>query len=393
MEQVSISDVLGVMSKAASAPGDYARSWKNATGRKAIGTFAMHFPAEIVHAAGALPVLLQADDDPITEGHSGMYPFFCGYTRSLVDQNLKGKFDYLDSIMFGDHCVQLLSAADIIRVQNPELHVGFYQLIPALKDNWSFENAEQTLRHLLEAVEERVGHKISDDDIRKSIVAFNKNRQLIRRLYELRRERKIRFSSAQFQTVIKSSMVMDKNEHNELLESLVAELEKTPQSAAVSSNTAVYLSGHMCHAVKPALLDMIESCGITVVDDDLYTGFRYVSIDANESGDPVKSLTSWYLDRNTVVPCPTRLDPKVDWDGWLMKSVQKAEAEGLIVLMPKFCEPHYFSYPRIKKTFEDAEFPHLLLETEHEVSSFEGMRVRVESFVEMIKRKSEALSA
>ena len=40
-------------------------------------------------------------------------------------------------------------------------------------------------------------------------------------------------------------------------------------------------------------------------------------------------------------------------------------AQGLIVLLAKFCEPHYFYYPRIKQRFESAGFPHLLLETEH----------------------------
>ncbi|MCK9505999.1 MAG: 2-hydroxyacyl-CoA dehydratase family protein [Porticoccaceae bacterium] len=388
----NVLKILDKFSRVANDPNGAAKAWKEATGGKVVGTFAMHFPAEVVHAAGALPVLLQSDEEQITEGHGGMYPFFCGYTRSLVDQNIKGKFDYLDCIMFGDHCVQLLSAADVIRIQNPSLHVGFYQLIPALKDNWSFENAERTLIRLKEAIEGKLGATISDDSLRNSICVFNKNRQLIRRLYELRRDRRIRLSAVHMQAILKSSMVMDKAEHNSLLAELVASLERNPVDPTADGSVPLYLSGHLCHATKPRILELIESCGATVVDDDLYHGFRYVSIDAAESGDPIKSLTSWYLDRNTVVPCPTRLDPKVDWDGWLLEAVKKADASGLVVLMPKFCEPHYFSYPRIKKTFEAAQFPHLRLETEHEFNAYEGMRVRVESFLEMIKHR-QAMAA
>lgn len=236
---------------------------------------------------GALPVLLQSDEEQITEGHGGMYPFFCGYTRSLVDQNIKGKFDYLDCIMFGDHCVQLLSAADVIRIQNPSLHVGFYQLIPALKDNWSFENAERTLIRLKEAIEGKLGATISDDSLRNSICVFNKNRQLIRRLYELRRDRRIRLSAVHMQAILKSSMVMDKAEHNSLLAELVASLERNPVDPTADGSVPLYLSGHLCHATKPRILELIESCGAMVVDDDLYHGFRYVSIDAAESGDPI----------------------------------------------------------------------------------------------------------
>ena len=143
----------------------------------------------------------------------------------------------------------------------------------------------------------------------------------------------------------------------------------------------------MCHAPKPALLAMMEECGAAVVDDDLYTGFRYVSLDAEETGDPVKALTHWYLNRNDVVPCPTRLDPKTDWDGWLLKAVEQSGAKGLIVLMPKFCEPHYFYYPRIKKTFETSGVPHMLFETEHEMNVGGSTRTRIESFVEMLKQR------
>jgi len=377
---------LNRFAQAARQPDETARNWKAKTGKKVVGTFAMHFPAEIIHAAGALPVLLQVSDEPITVGHSGMYPFFCGYTRSLVDQNAKGRLDYLDAIFFGDHCVQLLSAADIIRVQKPDRHVGFYQLIPALRDNWSFENAQRTLNRCIEGLEQELDVVVTEEGLRDSIRLFNTNRQMIRELYDLRRQGKIHIGSSQMQNIVKSSMVMDKAEHNALLSSLM-DGARQGNFGDVTPGVPVYLSGHMCHAPKPEILEMIEACGAHVVDDDLFTGFRYVSLDADESGDPVKSLTKWYLGRNTIVPCPTRLDPKIDWDGWLLNDARNAGASGLIVLLVKYCEPHYFYYPRIKKTFEDAGFPHLVLETEHESSAGGAMQVRVESFLEMIKQK------
>ena len=384
--------ILKTFADAAANPNDTARAWKARTGGKVVGSFPMHFPAEVVHAAGALPIILQESDDPITVGHGSMYPFFCGYTRSVVDQASKGDFGYLDAIMFGDHCVQMLSAADIIRMRVPDIQVGFYQFIPALKDNWSFDNAERTLRRLIEGIEEELEVSIDEDKLRASIRIFNENRQLIRELYDLRRAGTVRISSLEMQYVVKSSMVMDKAEHTDLLRTLVAEI-KAGRTGPRAGGVAVYLSGHLCQAPKLEVLKLIEDCGAVVVDDDLYHGGRYISLDAEETGDPVKALTHWYLDRNTVVPCPTRLDPETDWDGWLMNSVQKAGAQGLIVLLAKFCEPHYFFYPRIKKTFEAAGFPHLLLETEHETMAGGNMRVRVESFVEMIKRQADALVA
>ena len=380
-------EILKQLGDAAAKPNDTARAWKAKTGGKVVGSFPMHFPVEILHAAGALGVILQESEDPITVGHGSMYPFFCGYTRSVVDQASKGDFSYLDAIMFGDHCVQLLSAADVIRCRLPELQVGFYQFIPAMRDNWSFENAERSLRRLIEGVEDELDVSIDEDKLHASIVLFNENRQLIRELYDLRRSGGVHLTSLEMQHVVKSSMVMDKGEHTALLRQLVTNAKNERHGRP--SGIPVYLSGHLCQPPKLDLLHLIEECGAVVVDDDLYHGSRFVSVDAEETGDPVKALVKWYLGRNTTIPCPTRLDPKVDWDGWLLNSVQRAGAQGLIVLLAKFCEPHYFYYPRIKKTFETAGFPHLLVETEHESKAGGNVRTRVESFVEMIKSRNE----
>jgi benzoyl-CoA reductase subunit C len=379
---------LETLAAASKRPNAHAREWKARTGRKVVGSFPMHFPAEVIHAAGAMPIVLQESDDPITVGGAGMYPFFCGYTRSVVDQASKGDFDYVDAIMFGDHCVQILSAADIVRNRLPETQVGFYQLIPSLRDKWSLENSMQALNRLIEGIEETLGVTVTEDDLRASIKVFNENRQLMRKLYEMRRSGQIRLRASHLQYIVKSSMVMDKADHNALLRQIM-DTAGTGADAA-REGLPVYVSGHLCQAPKPEVLDMIENCGAMIVDDDLYHGWRYISMDMDETGDPVKAIANWYLNRNFGAPCPTRLDPTIDWDGWLLKAVETCKAKGMIVLMAKFCEPHYFYYPRIRKAFETADVPHLLIETEHEMLGLENMRTKVETFVEVARRRGMA---
>lgn len=374
------------METASRAPNAYAREFKARSGRKVVGSFPMHFPAEIIHASGALPVILQESDEPITVGGGVMYPFFCGYTRSVVDQASKGDFDYVDAIMFGDHCVQILSAADIIRDRLPESPVGFYQLIPSLRDKWSLENSVRALSRLIEGIEEALGVTITEDDLAASIRLFNENRQLVRRLYDLRRSGALRIRASHMQYIVKSSMVMDKAEHNALLRQVVDSVGA--ETGALRGDLPVFVSGHLCQAPKPIVLDAIEDCGAAIVDDDLYHGYRHISMDMDEAGDPVKAIARWYLNRNFGAPCPTRLDPNIDWDGWLLRAVEACGAKGMIVLMAKFCEPHYFYYPRIRKAFEQADVPHLLIETEHEMLGLENMRTKVETFVEVARRRS-----
>lgn len=373
---------------AAARPLEQAREWKAAHGKRVIGHFPMHFPGELAHAASALSVLLQESEDPISVGLGSMFPFYCGYTRSITDQALRGDFAFLDAIMFGDHCVQLLGAADVIRCNLPDTRILFNQLISSMDAPWAREQARATFQSLKEELEELIGTPITVDALRDSIKVFNRNRRLMRRIYELRRAGKTALSARQMQNIVKSSMVMDKEQHTGLLEQLVQSIESGPPARPYG--VPVYLSGHFCQPPKLELLDLIESCGAIVVDDDLYHGYRYIASDVAEQGDPLDGLADWYLTRNRKVPCPTRADNHADWDTFLINSVTQAKAQGVIILMAKFCEPHMYYYPELKEAFDAKAIPHLLIETEHESMPLEVFKTRVETFLEIIKRRAAA---
>ena len=66
----------------------------------------MHLPEELVHAAGMLPVMMWRSNELITLGHSRILPFNCGLSRSVVDDALKGKLDFMDGMVFYDTCLQ-----------------------------------------------------------------------------------------------------------------------------------------------------------------------------------------------------------------------------------------------------------------------------------------------
>jgi bcr-type benzoyl-CoA reductase subunit C len=382
-----MNSILSVLEEVAAEPLAYARKWKEETGGRVIGLFPMHFPGELAHAAGALPIVLQEDDEPVTIGHSNVFSFYCGYNRSIIDQALRGEFEVLDAILFGDHCVQLLGTADVIRANLPDKPILFNQLCSVLDADWAMEETRGTFRQLRREVESLVGGKIEDSAVQASIRLFNRNRSLIRKLYDLRRAGQISLTGRQMQHIVKSSMVMDKAQHTSLLEKLVAEVDRVPPQG---NPVRVFLSGHLCHAPKLSVLDLVEECGGIVVDDDLYTGFRFVFADIDENEAPVEALAKWYITRSKQVPCPTRAIKGMDWEDYLLKAVKASAAQGLVILMAKFCEPHMYFYPEIKEAFERHGIPHLLIETEHEEMPIEALKTRVETFMEIAKRKLAA---
>lgn len=377
-------------------PIGYAQQWKERTGRMVIGSFPMNFPSELVHAAGALPVIIQESRTPITEGRSLLAEFYCGYTRSVADQAAIGQLDIFDGFVAADHCVQLLGAVDVIRYLKPEKPNHFAQFTSSMDDAWTESRVESRIEVLRREIEHVIGVTVEPETLAASIRVFNENRRLLRELYDLRRSGRARITASEMQVLIKSSMVMDVEEHSSILATLLGGVDS---AAPVPGDLVrLHLSGHFCHAPKPEILDVIEESGALVVDDDLYTGFRYISTDVPTPGtpggdDPFIALAEWYLDRNLTAPCPTRVTMKVDWDTYLLDSLKASNSQGVVVLMAKFCEPHMLYYPELRKALDAHDIPLLLVETEHEGFPIESMRTQLETFVERIRRTASPVPA
>lgn len=382
-------EILAELHRIAEDPNAYAEGWKRTRQRKVIGTFPMNFPIELVHAAGALPIVVQESRAPITLGRKLLYEFYCGYTRSLVDQTATNQLAVYDGFFLVDHCVALLGAADAMRFELPDMPIFLAQYTASMDEAWTPPDVRKKIVILRTQLEEFCGAPITETALANSIRLYNRNRQLLRKIYDLRRTGEIWLKARDVQTLVKSGMVMDVEEHNDILGAFIEALEQ--ERGTSPRLVRLHLSGHFCHAPRPELLDMIESCGAVVVDDDLFTGFRFISTDVTETGDPVDALTRWYFERNTKVPCATRAQNTVDWETYLVKSLEKSGAEGIVVLMAKFCEPHMLYFPEIRKELESRDIPYLLIETEHEGLALESLRTRVEALLERLRRTARAV--
>jgi benzoyl-CoA reductase/2-hydroxyglutaryl-CoA dehydratase subunit BcrC/BadD/HgdB len=264
------------------------------------------------------------------------------------------------------------------------------QYTASMDEPWTPPEIRKKVQFLKELLEEFTGTTISTEALAGSVRVFNRNRRLLREVYDLRRSGRTPITSRQMQVLVKSSMVMDIDEHTEILEGLIGQLVQERETSP--ELVKLHLSGHFCHAPRPELLDVIEDCGAVVVDDDLYTGFRHISTDVPEGGDPLDGLTAWYFDRNVTVPCATRVQNTVNWDDYLLKSLEESGAAGVVVLLAKFCEPHMLYYPELRKALDASQVPHLLIETEHEGLPEEAVRTRVETFLERIRRGAKPVA-
>jgi benzoyl-CoA reductase/2-hydroxyglutaryl-CoA dehydratase subunit BcrC/BadD/HgdB len=68
----------------------------------------------------------------------------------------------------------------------------------------------------------------------------------------------------------------------------------------------------------------------------------------------------------------------------LIEKVRRRKADAVILLIAKFCEPALFDYVLFKEELEKEGIPHLLMEFEEKMFTFERLRTEVETFVESL---------
>jgi benzoyl-CoA reductase subunit C len=348
-------------------------------GRKVIGVSPMYFPVVMIHAGGGVPVVLQESAEPVTTGMAHLYPFFCGFTRSTVDMGVRGKLDVFDAMVLGDLCIQLRHMFKTLKRQMPATSFVYMQ--------WPLEISERfhgTVRDRLarcrEALEEVLGGEIEEAALRDSIALFNRNRALLRRVFELCRTKPGIMKARDLMALVQAGMLMPKEEHCRLLEELLPDLERRP--ATREKVVKVYLAGHLCMSVKVEILDLIEDLGAHVVWDDLFVGYRYAASEVSQDLPPMEALTQHYF--NLGIPCPTRWEPKSGWSDYLTARVRESGAQGTVILMVKQCGPMLLYYPWLKEVLTGSGIPQTLIVTEHEMISLEGTRTRLQAFMEML---------
>ena len=397
-----------------------ARAWKERTGGKVIGYFCHLAPEEIVHAAGALPVRITGENRVISESGAHLQSYCCSLARTGLDMALAGDLDFLNGTVFVHTCDTMQRLSDIWRLNaGHDIHLDV--VLPA---RFESESSWEYLCRELESFRERLVElgPVDDDALRASIMLYNRNRELLAELYRLRRWDPGVLSSDRALQVVAASAFMDKGEHNALLEELLDTLEPRlsgadpgglrdrPQEKGVEprlsggADSCSCGCGHGETEIRPQtggdgngkvrlfgigsvmdqweFLAMVEDAGGTIVDDDFCNGHRYFDVMAPEYIDPIESIARRIWDG---VPCPCKHVTTRDRAELLLERIRGSEAQGALFFQFKFCEPHAFDYPYVKKALDSEGIPSLLLEIEQGSVSIPRLRTRVEALLETIR--------
>jgi bcr-type benzoyl-CoA reductase subunit C len=341
-----------------------------------IGFFCPYVPEELIHAAGALPFRLMGT--PIKMSHVQAYlpANCCHLVKSSLESLLQGELDFLKGIIFSHTCDAMQGLADIWALQK-RIPLQFNLMIPSRLDS---ELARTYLKSEIERfknfLESNVG-KITPQNLKASIQLSNRIREKLQEIYACRAKWHKQISGSDFARIIRAGYLIDRQRYLELLNEFLKVLPEKPEGS--ENPVPVYLAGNMTH--DDPYFSFIEEAGAIIVQDDLCSGARFLRLMVPEDIDPMEGLTNRYF---TSFMCPTKHQGVHAHSETLLKEVQNSGARGVIFLLYKYCEPHFFDYPDLKQGLESKGIPTLLLEVEDPSYSIAQLKIRIQAFVEML---------
>jgi benzoyl-CoA reductase subunit C len=346
------------------------------TERMPIGFFCSYAPEELLHAAGAHPFRLMGTPISISHAQAHLPPYCCHLVKSSLESLLRGELNFLKGIVFTHSCDSMLGLSDIWALQKPfAIHLNF--MIPSHFDSeQSRIYLKAEIERFKDCLDSHIGN-ISPQNLRASIRMFNHIRESQKQLYHRRNRNASQLPGKDFARIIRAGYLIDRSRYLELLTELLLALGE--KSDGNRDRVPVYVAGNMTHS--DTWFSLIEEAGALIVWDDLCSGARTFRLMAREDLDPIEALTDRYFN---AYFCPTKYKGAQARLETLTKDVQDSGARGVIFLLYKYCEAHFFDYPDLKAALEAKGIPTLLLEVEDPSYSMAQLKLRIQAFIEML---------
>jgi benzoyl-CoA reductase subunit C len=364
-------------------PWQEIQRWKEKTGGKAAGYFPVYSPLELIYGNGMLPVGVMGGGNKIEIERADSYfgSFVCSIVKSTTELALRGELQLLDGIFFHSICDAARNLCYVFKrnfssdrfveyihfPQNPSSPSAVVYLISELK-------------RICHVLEEANGRRMSEENFKRSIHAYNENRALIQRLYKIKAESPHLLSTPEAYQLIRVGSALPPEEHSSILRTALEEIPK--RRARPRDKIRVILEGSFCEQPPVELLEALDEAGCYIIDDDLLLGRRWFEREIPLDGDPIRALAESYIDRSRYSSVSH------DWrrprSERLIERARQAQATAVVFCIAKFCEPALLDYPLFKDALEREGIPHVMLEFEEKMWTFDKLRTEIETFVESI---------
>lgn len=375
MDRSNLEGAFAAFHDIAGHPARALRQFEQETGKKAVGCFPVYTPEPIIHAAGTLPMGLWGGRVELDKVRAWLPSFACSIMQANLELELQGAYDSLAAVLIPTLCDTLKcvgqkwkGACPAIQFVHPQ-HRQLVASVPYLAGEYAM---------IRDRLSEILGVEITDQAIQDSLEVYDRHNAVMREFSALAGLYQI--SPVDRHAVMKSALYVRKERHTRMVEDLMERMRQSPPGPRRTKR--VVLTGIL--AEPNGVLEALEEYGFSVAADDLAQESRQYSTDYPAGGAPLKRMARQWQEQD----CSLAYDEKKGRLHKLARTVEETGADGVIVCMMKFCDPEEFDYPIIRKILAQRDIPHLYLELDQQMTSFEQLKTRIQTFADLLEERS-----
>ncbi|MCZ2355709.1 MAG: benzoyl-CoA reductase subunit C [Bacteroidia bacterium] len=362
-----------------------AKRWKEeAPGRVVVGYMPVYFPREVLHAAGALPVAIfgGGDKKQVIRGDAYYQSYICHIPRSTLDIVLDGQTAHFDGYIFPSICDVIRNLSGIFKLNNIGKFIKYMDFPQNFLPEVGGVFYQQEMQHVMHYVQEINNKTVTTADLNHSIALYNKNRQLIERIYEIRQHYPWRMTIEEVYYVLRAGTVIPVEEHNQILEQVCNHIEQNigePQD-----KVKVVISGAFCEQPSIGLIKSIEEAGCYVVDDDYMLGSRMILGDISATtNSPLEAIAHAYIYQSQY--SSSIYDVSNPKENRLAEIAKKRGADGVLFASASFCDPSLLDAPIFQKAFDKMGIRYIAFQFSENINQYKVIKEQVGAFSDSIK--------
>ncbi len=119
------------------------------------------------------------------------------------------------------------------------------------------------------------------------------------------------------------------------------------------------------------------------MDDDFLIGLRWLQEEVPTEGDPLANLVEAYLRHSAM--SASRYAPEGDRGRWVVDSVRRNTAEGVIFCAASFCDPALLDQPMLVAALDREGIPHTEFKYSEDTGQFAVIREQAGTFSDSIR--------
>ncbi|MFC1919952.1 2-hydroxyacyl-CoA dehydratase subunit D, partial [Chloroflexota bacterium] len=317
----------------------------------------------------------------LDDGNAYLYINNCSFSRSCLQLGLRGEYDYLDGIVAGSTCDGARRLFDLWQYY---IKIPFHHIltVPRKITRRAHNLYYEQVAKFKEELEQHLNTRITDEALQESVSVYNESRELLKKLYQLRKMDKPPITGSETLEVLNASQRMPKEQFNQYLRKLLDEL--TMSGIENVSRARLMLTGSVMN--NPEFIRSIEELGGLMVADELCTSTRYwsdpVVLDRHP---PLEAISKRYLNN---FPC-ARMVPSDERFDRILQLAHDHKVDGVISQIIRYCVPYAHDLPLLIERLKNAGIPTLALDVEYGTSGSGQISTRVQAFLEMLETKKK----